>query len=59
MKIRRRLGVSLTPGFSKLTHAWLEQGGVWAEANIRGGGEFGERWHKDGYRTQKQHDYDD
>ena len=39
--------------------AWLEQGGVWAQANLRGGAEFGETWHEQGKLTKKQNVFDD
>jgi prolyl oligopeptidase len=52
-------GISSTPGFSPLLLAWLEQGGVWAQANLRGGAEFGETWHKEGKLTRKQNVFDD
>jgi len=52
-------GVSQTPGFSPIRRAWLDQGGVWAIANLRGGGEFGEEWHKAGNLTKKQNVFDD
>ncbi len=52
-------GVNMTPGFRPKLKAWLEQGGVYVVANIRGGGEYGEEWHLDGNLTKKQHDYDD
>jgi prolyl oligopeptidase len=51
--------VSLSPGFNPSTLAWLEQGGVYAVANIRGGGEFGEAWHENGKLTKKQNVFDD
>ena len=51
--------VSLTPGFARNTIYWLEQGGVYAVANIRGGGEFGEEWHQDGMLGNKQNVFDD
>ena len=46
--------VSLTPYFSVGRAVWLERGGVFVIANLRGGGEYGERWHKAGTKTQKQ-----
>jgi prolyl oligopeptidase len=52
-------GVSLTPTFSETRKVWLEQGGVWAVASIRGGGEFGEEWHTSGHLTRKQNCFDD
>src|SRR6185369_7036812 len=39
-------GISLEPGFHRALPVWLEAGGVFAEANLRGGGEFGETWHE-------------
>jgi prolyl oligopeptidase len=51
--------IPLTPGFSPRTIAWLERGGVYAVANIRGGGEFGETWHKAGTGVNKQNVFDD
>jgi prolyl oligopeptidase len=52
-------GISMTPGFSRDRIAWLEQGCVWAEANLRGGAEFGEAWHLAGNLTRKQNVFDD
>ena len=52
-------GVSMSPGFSATRRIWLDQGGVWAIANLRGGGEFGEEWHKAGNLTRKQNVFDD
>jgi len=52
-------GVSLSPGFSTAAVAWLEHGGVMAIPNLRGGGEFGEDWHKAGMLERKQNVFDD
>ena len=51
--------VSLTPGFSSLAAYWAESGGVYAVPNLRGGGEFGEKWHKAGMLANKQNVFDD
>ena len=51
--------VSLNPYFSAARIAWLEQGGVFAMANLRGGGEYGEAWHEAGMRLKKQNVFDD
>ena len=51
--------ISLTPGFSTAVAGWLELGGVYAVVNLRGGGEYGEQWHKAGTKLQKQNVFDD
>ena len=51
--------VSLTPSFSTSNTIWLEQGGIYAVANLRGGGEYGKAWHKAGTKMQKQNVFDD
>ncbi|MBI9066107.1 MAG: S9 family peptidase [Salinivirgaceae bacterium] len=51
--------ISLTPSFSVGRLIWLEQGGVYAMMNLRGGGEYGEEWHKAGTKMQKQNVFDD
>lgn len=51
--------VALTPGFSTARIAWLERGGVYAHAILRGGGEFGEEWHRGGMVENKQNVFDD
>ncbi len=52
-------GITTAPRFLGSTLAWLERGGVYAVANIRGGGEFGEGWHADGMLAKKQNVFDD
>jgi prolyl oligopeptidase len=52
-------GVSLLPAFSPSVLAWLEEGGVYAVATLRGGGEFGEAWHEAGMLANKQNVFDD
>jgi prolyl oligopeptidase len=52
-------GVSQTPVFRARLRAWIERGGVFAVAHIRGGGEFGERWHLEGNLARKQNVFDD
>jgi prolyl oligopeptidase len=47
------------PGFSATAALWLELGGVYAVATLRGGSEYGESWHRDGWRENKQHVFDD
>jgi prolyl oligopeptidase len=51
--------IALTPEFSVPRLAWLERGGVYAVANLRGGGEYGETWHAAGTRLSKQNVFDD
>jgi prolyl oligopeptidase len=51
--------VSMTPGFAGSRIVWLEHGGVYAIPNLRGGGEYGEDWHKAGMLLQKQNVFDD
>lgn len=52
--------ISLKPGYSAtIGKLWLERGGAYAVANIRGGGEFGPRWHKAALKTERQRAYDD
>src|SRR5690606_33199510 len=52
-------GVSMTPGYSASILAWVEAGGVYAIANLRGGGEEGEEWHRAGMLGHKQNVFDD
>lgn len=51
--------ISLTPGFSVPNVVWMEQGGIYAVANLRGGGEYGKAWHDAGTKMQKQNVFDD
>ena len=51
--------ISLNPGFSITNAVWMEQGGVYAVPNLRGGGEYGKEWHKAGTKLQKQNVFDD
>jgi prolyl oligopeptidase len=52
-------GVNITPAFDSTRRIWFDAGGVYAVANIRGGGEYGEEWHKAGNLTRKQNVFDD
>lgn len=51
--------ISLTPSFSIANAVWMEQGGVYAVPSIRGGGEYGKKWHNAGTQMQKQNVFDD
>ncbi|HEX7369253.1 MAG TPA: prolyl oligopeptidase family serine peptidase [Rhodanobacteraceae bacterium] len=51
--------ISITPGFNPMLPVWLEMGGVYAVANLRGGGEYGEAWHHAGMLGKKQNVFDD
>lgn len=51
--------INLLPDFRAGYYPWLEAGGGFAIVNLRGGGEFGEQWHRDGMLTKKQHVFDD
>jgi prolyl oligopeptidase len=52
-------GISMSPNFDFARRIWFDRGGVYVVANIRGGGEFGEEWHKAGNLTKKQNVFDD
>ena len=52
-------GISQAPNYSVRRRLWLEHGGVWVVANLRGGAEFGETWHEQGRLTKKQNVFDD
>jgi prolyl oligopeptidase len=52
-------GVSMTPAFSLSHVVWMERGGVYAVASLRGGGEYGEEWHQAGSKLKKQNVFDD
>jgi prolyl oligopeptidase len=52
-------GLSLTPGFGASLRMWFDADGIYAIANLRGGGEYGEQWHEQGRLTNKQHVFDD
>jgi prolyl oligopeptidase len=49
----------ITPGFQRNIYLWLEEGGIYAAANLRGGNEYGEEWHKAGMLDKKQNVFDD
>ena len=51
--------ISITPRFSSMNIAWLENGGIYAVPNIQGGGEYGKRWHDAGTKMNKQNVFDD
>ena len=51
--------ISITPSFSIVNSVWMEQGGIYAVPNIRGGGEYGKKWHIAGTKMQKQNVFDD
>lgn len=51
--------ISLTPSFSIANAVWMEQGGIYAVPNLRGGGEYGKKWHNAGIKTKKQNVFDD
>ena len=51
--------ISLRPSFSTSRILWLENGGIYVQPNLRGGGEYGEKWHKAGTKMQKQNVFDD
>ncbi len=51
--------ISLTPRFNVLNQVWLENGGIYAQPNLRGGGEYGKAWHKAGTKMNKQNVFDD
>jgi prolyl oligopeptidase len=51
--------ISLTPAFSVANLVWMEMGGIYAQPNLRGGGEYGEAWHQAGTRLRKQNVFDD
>ena len=51
--------ISLVPAYAASLVPWLDAGGIYVVANLRGGGEFGETWHRDGMRDRKQNTFDD
>jgi prolyl oligopeptidase len=52
-------GISMQPGYAASVLAWVERGGVYAIASLRGGGDEGEQWHRTGMRADKQNVFDD
>ncbi|MGC0316782.1 prolyl oligopeptidase family serine peptidase [Kitasatospora acidiphila] len=52
-------GIAVTPAYDALLHAWVEAGGICAVASVRGGGEYGAAWHRDGRGARKQNSVDD
>ena len=50
---------SMTPGFTRNKFLWMDSGGIYAEANLRGGGEYGDAWHRAGMLANKQNSFDD
>lgn len=52
-------GINITPSFNAANRVLIEQGFVWAQVNLRGGGEYGEEWHRQGSLTRKQNVFDD
>ncbi len=52
-------GISMAPRFRSLNRIWIDLGGVYVQANLRGGGEFGQQWHEEGMLTKKQNVFDD
>ena len=51
--------ISITPSFSIANTVWMEQGGIYAVPNVRGGGEYGKKWHEAGIKMKKQNVFDD
>jgi prolyl oligopeptidase len=51
--------ISVVPGYSPAVATWLDMGGIWAVANLRGGGEYGSAWHEGGMKLNKQNVFDD
>ena len=51
--------ISITPRFNSTNIAWMENGGIYAVPNLRGGGEYGEKWHNAGIKMNKQNVFDD